>query len=80
MENSRKSELEGIVGFECRIILKYLWELVFKVAQYIIWSKWVEDHTLACRFVFAATQSAQETNRRGRVLRNDSCQRVAFFD
>ena len=25
-------------------------------------------------------KTAQETNRRGRVLRNDSCQRVAFFD
>ena len=33
-------------------------------------------HVLACRFVFAATQNAQETN----SLRNDSCQRVAFFD
>ena len=28
--------------------------------------------TFACRLVFAATQNAQETNRRGRVLRNDS--------
>ena len=46
---------------------------LFKFAQYVIWSKRIEDHVLACRFVFAATQNAQETNRRGRVLRNDSC-------
>ncbi len=62
MENFRKSGFDGIVEFECRIIHKYLWELVFKVAQYVIWSKRVEDHALACCFVFAATQSAQETN------------------
>jgi len=46
MNNPRKSELAGIVEFECRIIHKQLWELVFKVAQYVIGSKWVEDYTL----------------------------------
>ncbi len=79
MENSRKSELDGLVEFECRIIDKYLWELVFKVAQYVIWSTWVENHTPACRFVFAADQSAQESNRSGRVFRNDPRQYGAFF-
>ena len=77
--NSRKLDLDGVVEFEGGIFHEYVWELPFKVAQYVIWSTWVGNHTLACRFIFAATESAQQTNRRGPVLRNDSCQRVAFF-
>ena len=44
-----------------------------------IWSTSVENHTPACRFVFAADQSAQESNRSRRVFRNDPRQYGAFF-
>ena len=40
----------------------------------------IEDHVLACRFVFAATQNAQETNRTRTGSSQRSCQRVAFFE
>ena len=75
----RKSSLEGIVHFECRVVQKQRWELSFEVAQYVVWGRRIEDHVLACRFVWATTESAQETNRRGWVRRNDPFQRNAFF-
>ena len=75
----RKSSLEGIVHFECRVVQKQRWELSFEVGQYVVWGRRIEDHVLACRFVWATTESAQETNRRGWVRRNDPFQRNAFF-
>src|SRR5208282_5167209 len=54
-------------------------ELEFKVAQYVIWSARIANHTLSCRFVLTSTQIAQQTDGRGRVLRNYSRQCMALF-